>query len=110
MPGALIEAALAGVPAVATDVGWVREVVRDGATGALVAPGDPLALAEALGKVLGVNRAGLGAAARAHALEHFELGAVVDAWQSLVAQVWTAGPAGPAGPSPTGWPADGSTG
>ncbi|MFJ6623295.1 glycosyltransferase [Kitasatospora sp. NPDC091335] len=91
VPGALIEAALAGVPAVATDVGWVREVVRDGATGALVAPGDPLALAEALGKVLAVNRAGLGAAARAHALEHFELGAVVDDWQRLVAEVWTAG-------------------
>ncbi|MET8627771.1 glycosyltransferase family 4 protein [Kitasatospora sp. NPDC004669] len=89
VPGALIEAALAGVPAVATDVGWVREVVRDGATGALVAPGDPLALAEALAKVLACNRAGLGAAARAHALEHFELGAVVDDWQRLVAEVWT---------------------
>ncbi|WP_369182484.1 glycosyltransferase family 4 protein [Streptomyces sp. Y1] len=88
VPGALIEAALAGVPAVATDVGWVREVVRDGATGALVAPGDPLALAEALGKVLACNRDGLGAAARAHALEHFELGAVVDDWQRLVAEVW----------------------
>ncbi|MBV2156022.1 glycosyltransferase family 4 protein [Kitasatospora sp. SUK 42] len=92
VPGALIEAALAGVPAVATDVGWVREVVRDGATGALVAPGDPLALAEALAKVLAVNRAGLGAAARAHALEHFELGSVVDDWQRLVAEVWSAGP------------------
>ncbi|MFJ2581972.1 glycosyltransferase family 4 protein [Kitasatospora aureofaciens] len=88
VPGALIEAALAGVPAVATNVGWVREVVRDGATGALVAPGDPLALAEALAKVLACNRAGLGAAARAHALAHFELGAVVDAWQRLVADVW----------------------
>ncbi|WP_195911158.1 glycosyltransferase family 4 protein [Streptomyces kaniharaensis] len=88
VPGALIEAALAGVPAVATDVGWVREVVRDGATGALVAPGDPLALAEALAKVLACDRAGLGAAARAHALAHFELGAVVDAWQQLVVDVW----------------------
>ncbi|MEV7601936.1 glycosyltransferase family 4 protein [Kitasatospora sp. NPDC089797] len=94
VPGALIEAALAGVPAVATDVGWVREVVRDGATGALVAPGDPLALAEALAKVLACNRAGLGAAARAHALEHFELGAVVDDWQRLVTEVWTHAPAG----------------
>ncbi|MGW2376741.1 glycosyltransferase family 4 protein [Kitasatospora sp. NPDC001683] len=93
VPGALIEAALAGVPAVATDVGWVREVVRDGATGALVAPGDPLALAEALAKVLSCNGAGLGAAARAHALEHFELGAVVDDWQRLVAEVWTDDPA-----------------
>ncbi|MEV7023420.1 glycosyltransferase family 4 protein [Kitasatospora sp. NPDC093558] len=94
VPGALIEAALAGVPAVATDVGWVREVVRDGATGALVAPGDPLALAEALAKVLACNRAGLGAAAREHALAHFELGAVVDAWQRLVAEVWAESRAG----------------
>ncbi|MFF2045197.1 glycosyltransferase family 4 protein [Kitasatospora sp. NPDC058170] len=87
VPGVLIEAALAGVPAVATDVGWVSTVVRDGATGALVAPGDPLALAEALAKVLAGDRAGYGAAAREHALAHFELGVVADAWQRLFAEV-----------------------
>ncbi|MET8543320.1 hypothetical protein ABZW03_22120, partial [Kitasatospora sp. NPDC004799] len=77
-------------------VGWSSTRVKSGhrhrfAAPATDTPGDPLALAEALGKVLAVNRAGLGAAARAHALEHFELGAVVDAWQHLVAEVWTAG-------------------
>ncbi|MFJ2781706.1 MULTISPECIES: glycosyltransferase family 4 protein [unclassified Kitasatospora] len=90
-PGVLIEAALAGLPAVATDVGWVRSVVRDGATGALVAPGDPVALAEALAKVLAGDRATLGAAARARALEHFELGVVADAWQRLFTDVWGRG-------------------
>ena len=38
MPVTLIEAALIGLPAVATDVGSVREVVVDGETGLLVEP------------------------------------------------------------------------
>ncbi|MER6399793.1 glycosyltransferase family 4 protein [Kitasatospora sp. NPDC001603] len=84
VPGVLIESALAGLPAVATDVGWVRSVVRDGATGALVPPGDPVALAEALAKVLAGDRTALGAAAREHVLAHCELGVVADAWQRLL--------------------------
>lgn len=87
VPGVLIEAALAGLPAVATDVGWVSSVVRDGRTGALVAPGDPLALAETLGRVLAGDRAALGTAARREALHRFELGTVTDAWQELFAEV-----------------------
>lgn len=39
MPVSLIEAGLAGVPAVATNVGSVAEVVRDGQTGLLAPPG-----------------------------------------------------------------------
>ncbi|MFE2726413.1 glycosyltransferase family 4 protein [Kitasatospora sp. NPDC059327] len=88
VPGVLIEAALAGLPAVATDVGWVRSVVRDGVTGALVVPGDPVVLAEALAKVLAGDRTALGAAAREHVLEHCELGVVADAWQRLFADLW----------------------
>ena len=38
MPVSLIEAGLAGVPGVATRVGSVAEVVRDGVTGLLAAP------------------------------------------------------------------------
>ncbi|UUN26028.1 glycosyltransferase [Streptomyces sp. FIT100] len=38
MPVSLIEAGLAGLPAVATEVGSVAEVVQDGATGLLAAP------------------------------------------------------------------------
>jgi glycosyltransferase involved in cell wall biosynthesis len=44
MPVALIEAAMQGVPAVSTDVGAVRQVVEDGTSGILVAPGDAAAL------------------------------------------------------------------
>ncbi|WP_406195877.1 glycosyltransferase family 4 protein [Kitasatospora sp. NBC_01560] len=94
VPGVLIEAALAGLPAVATDVGWVGSVVRDGVTGALVAPGDPLALAEALAKVLAGDRTAFGAAARAHVLARNELGVVADAWQALFAELTGRGAAG----------------
>jgi glycosyltransferase involved in cell wall biosynthesis len=39
MPVTLIEAAMAGVPSVTTDVGSTREVVLDGVTGLVVEPG-----------------------------------------------------------------------
>lgn len=44
-PIALIEASAAGKPVVATRLGGVREVVRDGNTGWLVSPGDPVGMA-----------------------------------------------------------------
>jgi glycosyltransferase involved in cell wall biosynthesis len=47
-PAALIEAAAWGTPTVATAVGGVQDVVRDGATGLLVPPQDPVALATQL--------------------------------------------------------------
>jgi glycosyltransferase involved in cell wall biosynthesis len=47
-PVALIEAAASGTPAVATAVGGVSEVVRDGLTGLLVPPRDPVAVAAQL--------------------------------------------------------------
>lgn len=46
-PVSLIEAAAAGLPAVATDVGGVSEVVNE-ETGILVSPNDPQALANAI--------------------------------------------------------------
>jgi len=47
-----VEAMAAGKPIVATTVGGIPEVVMDGETGLLVKPGDPVALAEALERVL----------------------------------------------------------
>lgn len=47
---ALIEAMLARVPIVASDVGACREVLDGGRLGALVAPGNPAALADGIAK------------------------------------------------------------
>jgi len=49
---ALLEYAMAGVPAVATDVGGSREIVQDNQTGLLVPPGSPEMLAERIGRLL----------------------------------------------------------
>jgi len=48
---ALLEAMAAGVPPVATRVGGIPEVIRDGTDGLLVPPGEPGLLAEALAEV-----------------------------------------------------------
>jgi len=47
-PVGLLEALALGKPVVATDVGAVRRIVRDGATGMVVPPGDVRALADAV--------------------------------------------------------------
>lgn len=62
----LAEAMAAGTPVVATRVGGLAEVVADGETGRLVAPGRPDELAAAVLEVL-ADRARMGAAARVHA-------------------------------------------
>ena len=47
----LTEAFAAGTPVVASDIAGYRDVVRDGVHGVLVNPGDPQALARALGQM-----------------------------------------------------------
>ncbi|MHB8465484.1 MAG: glycosyltransferase [Acidimicrobiales bacterium] len=51
-PVALIEALACRRPVVATAVGGVATVVRDGETGLVVPPGDPVALASAIERML----------------------------------------------------------
>ena len=50
-PLTILEAMLAGIPVVATDVGSVAEAVVDGSTGLLVPPGDAVALASAIARL-----------------------------------------------------------
>lgn len=83
MPATLIEAGLCGLPAVATPIGAIDEIVRDGETGRLVAVGDTAALAAAVGSFLDDPELArsVGADARAHCLEHFEIGVVAARWE-----------------------------
>ena len=68
----LVEAMAAGVPVVATDVGGIPEVVRDGETGLLVPPGDVAALTAALDRLTADRelRRRLGEAARDRAQQY----------------------------------------
>jgi glycosyltransferase involved in cell wall biosynthesis len=82
LPGALIEAGFVGLPVVATDVGGVAEIVEDGATGALVSPGDDQALTRALARVLEEPFDGRRARDRCRAL--FGMEVVAEPWAQLL--------------------------
>jgi len=78
LPVAILEAMAAGKPVVASPVGGVPRVVRDGETGFLVPHGDPGMLADRLARLLGDAdlRHRLGANARRDALARFTLDSV----------------------------------
>ncbi|HEY2334107.1 MAG TPA: glycosyltransferase family 4 protein [Solirubrobacterales bacterium] len=78
-----LEAAAAGKPAIVSDIGGLRDVVVDGETGLLVAPGDVEALRAALGKICAdaEMRGRMGAAALAQA-RRFSPEAIVPAFES----------------------------
>ena len=88
------EAGALGCPTVATRVGGIPEVVKDGVTGLLVAPGDPEAFADALGRFARdvPLRQRLGAAARSHVLTHFTAERATRSFENLYGEL-TARPA-----------------
>jgi glycosyltransferase involved in cell wall biosynthesis len=79
-PVSVIEALAAGRPAVATRVGGVPDVVRDGVDGFLVDPGDSDALAGRLAELSAdpERRARMGAAGRARVVERYAVDRLVD--------------------------------
>lgn len=82
---AALEAAACGVPVVASRVGGVPEVVKHEETGLLVPPGDPAALADALGRVLADPglAARMGAAGRAMVRASYDFSRNADAMEGL---------------------------
>jgi glycosyltransferase involved in cell wall biosynthesis len=83
LPAVLIEAGLTGVPVVTSDVGAVREVIRDDETGVVVPPGDVPALADGVRRAL-ADGDGLAGALQRHCLEHYEMQVVAGAWAALL--------------------------
>jgi colanic acid/amylovoran biosynthesis glycosyltransferase len=92
MPVSLIEAAACGVPAVATRVGGIPELIGDGVTGVLTAPRDPSALANALARMLADPQRAfeMGQAARRRVIDRFSLRLQLDGlialWEDVVKQ------------------------
>jgi glycosyltransferase involved in cell wall biosynthesis len=89
MPATVMEAMLAGLPIVASDVGSLREAVTPGVNGQLVPPGDPRALAAAIDEVLEdpARRAEMGAASRRTAEAMFTMGSTVAAYCEVYRRV-----------------------
>jgi glycosyltransferase involved in cell wall biosynthesis len=79
-PVSVIEALAAERPAVATDVGGIPDVVRDGIDGYLVGVGQPAALAARLAELAGdpERRVRMGAAGRARVMERYSVDRLVD--------------------------------
>lgn len=92
-PLAPLEAMAEGKPVVAAAAGGVPEIVKDGETGRLVAPGEPSLLAAAMVEVLSdPQRArALGAAGRRRAGEEFSLRQMVGRTQELYEEVFARG-------------------
>jgi glycosyltransferase involved in cell wall biosynthesis len=86
IPAVAIEAALAGLPVVASRVGGIPEVVVDGETGVLVDDLTPFLLARAVERAQR-DATDLGSAGRARALESFTIDVVADAWSALLDHV-----------------------
>ena len=87
LPVALLEGMASGLPVAATRVGAVPEAVLDGETGLLVPPGDPLALAAALEKLIGAPelRTRFGRAGQQRIHEHFSAARMTADYLSMYA-------------------------
>jgi glycosyltransferase involved in cell wall biosynthesis len=89
LPLAVLEGMLAGLPVVATDLGSIAESFLDGETGLLVPRDDLNALVGALRLLIedAPLRERMGIDARAFALEHFGIVAMVEAYEDLYREI-----------------------
>ncbi len=100
-PYVILEAMSVGLAIVASDVGGVGEALKDGESGLLVAPGDPHALARALGDLIEDpgRSASLGAAARLRVERLFTrthmIDGVIDAYEEAIGRMPARAPDAP---------------
>lgn len=88
-PTVLLEAMAASLPIVATNVGGIPEIVRNGVTGTLVPPGDAAALASAISPLLwnDMAREEMGRFGRARVEKEFSTGAWIERLENVYAEV-----------------------
>jgi glycosyltransferase involved in cell wall biosynthesis len=89
MPAVAIEAGISGLPLVGYSLRGIPEVVVDGETGSLVAPGDRSQLANALGRLLDDRnaRARMGRSARRRCRERFDIRLVAPQYLQVYEEV-----------------------
>ena len=86
LPMVLLEAAASSLPIVATNVGGSSEAVLSGETGFLVPARHPVALSEAMVRLMRLERderRAMGRRAQAHAVERFDQQRIADQWETL---------------------------
>jgi len=89
LPNALLEAMAAGLPAIATSVGGVPEVIEHEVTGLLVPPSEPVALSKAILSLLNDEelRHRLARAGRERVVRHFNFDRLMDVLKTLYAEL-----------------------
>ena len=93
LPGAIIEAMLAGCPIVASNIPQVAELIKDGETGLLVPPEDPRALAAAVERLAGNRELAerMGAAARDVARRRYDIRRIVQQTEQFYRDILSIG-------------------
>lgn len=89
LPNSLMEALALGIPAVATSVGGVPELIKHGETGLLAAPGQAISLAQAMLNLMTmtpVERVAMGSAAASYVREEFSSKKVMCMWNELLVE------------------------
>jgi len=91
LPLSAIEAMASACAIVLTDVGGNRELIEHKKSGMIVPPGDSDLLAEAIINLLTQDdfRLSLGRAARARAIEKFDVSLIVKRYEELYKKVWS---------------------
>ena len=95
LPNVLVEAQSQGLACVSTRLSGIPELIEEGESGLLVAPGDPAVLAAALARLIAdpALRARLGAAGAVRVRARFDVGATIDALAGRFGLPPTAAPA-----------------